>query len=127
MGAPQGRPSRKPIAPTATGRGMVRNPTEHEHRGWSRGALLRFVWTLVSAFFVESLVFALAALPAVAFFRWHTTWSIEPTYLTVDTIDADAVGRRIAPLALSAGVRLTEVAPLDDDLESVFRYLVEGR
>lgn len=53
--------------------------------------------------------------------------SIEPTYLTVDTIDADAVGRRLAPLALSAGIRLTEIAPLDDDLESVFRYLVEGR
>ena len=27
----------------------------------------------------------------------------------------------------SVGARLYEVAPLDDDLESVFRYLVEGR
>jgi ABC-2 type transport system ATP-binding protein len=53
--------------------------------------------------------------------------SIEPTHLTIDTIDADAVGRRLAPLALDVGVRVTEVAPLDDDLESVFRYLVEGR
>jgi len=53
--------------------------------------------------------------------------SIEPGHLTIDTNDADAVGRRIAPVARDAGVRLTEVAPLDDDLESVFRYLVEGR
>ena len=28
------------------------------------------------------------------------------------------------PLAVELGVRLTEVTPLDDDLESVFRYLV---
>ncbi len=53
--------------------------------------------------------------------------SIEPTQLTIDTIDADAFGRRLVPLAQDVGVRVTEVAPLDDDLESVFRYLVEGR
>jgi ABC-2 type transport system ATP-binding protein len=33
----------------------------------------------------------------------------------------------VAALSVELGVRLTEVAPLDDDLESVFRYLVEGR
>ena len=32
--------------------------------------------------------------------------------------------RWIAPAARHAGASLTEVAPLDDDLESVFRYLV---
>lgn len=53
--------------------------------------------------------------------------SIEPTQLTIDTTNADAFGRRLTPLALDAKVRLTEVSPLDDDLESVFRYLVEGR
>jgi ABC-2 type transport system ATP-binding protein len=53
--------------------------------------------------------------------------SIEADHLTVDTRDADAIGRRLAPLAVELGVRLTEVKPLDDDLESVFRYLVEGR
>jgi ABC-2 type transport system ATP-binding protein len=47
--------------------------------------------------------------------------------LLVDTADVDALGRRLAPLAVDLGVRLTEVRPLDDDLESVFRYLVEGR
>ena len=47
--------------------------------------------------------------------------------LLVDTLDVDALGRRLAPLAVELGVRLTEVNPLDDDLESVFRYLVERR
>lgn len=49
----------------------------HVHRRWSRGSQRRFVWTLASVFVVESVVFGLAALPAVAFFRWHTTWPIE--------------------------------------------------
>ena len=45
----------------------------------------------------------------------------------VDTLDVDTLGRRIAPLAVELGVRLIEVSPLDEDLESVFRYLVERR
>ncbi|MGA9275337.1 ABC transporter ATP-binding protein [Ilumatobacter sp.] len=45
----------------------------------------------------------------------------------VETSDVDALGRQLAPLAVALGVRLDEVRPLDDDLESVFRYLVEGR
>lgn len=47
--------------------------------------------------------------------------------LVVDTLDVDALGRRLAPLARELDVRLREVLPLDDDLESVFRYLVEPR
>jgi ABC-2 type transport system ATP-binding protein len=53
--------------------------------------------------------------------------SIDDRHVVVDTLDVDAFGRRIAGLSRDLGVRLTEVAPLDDDLESVFRYLVEGR
>ena len=53
--------------------------------------------------------------------------SLDATHVLADTLDADAVGRRLAPLARDLGVRLTEVTPLDDDLESVFRYLVEKR
>ncbi len=53
--------------------------------------------------------------------------SLDDHRLIVDTLDVDALGRRIAPLAVELGVRLIEVAPLDDDLESVFRYLVERR
>jgi len=53
--------------------------------------------------------------------------SLERDRLVVDTVDLDAFGRQVAPVAVELGVRLTEVEPLDDDLESVFRYLVEGR
>jgi ABC-2 type transport system ATP-binding protein len=52
---------------------------------------------------------------------------IDDDGLVVDTRDADAFGRRIAPVARECDVRLREVNPLDDDLESVFRYLVERR
>jgi ABC-2 type transport system ATP-binding protein len=53
--------------------------------------------------------------------------SLTGEQVVIDTVDIDAVGRQLAPLAVELGVRLTEVNPLDDDLESVFRYLVEGR
>jgi ABC-2 type transport system ATP-binding protein len=53
--------------------------------------------------------------------------SVDGHQVMVDTLDADAFGRTIARLAVELDVRLTEVHPLDDDLESVFRYLVEGR
>jgi ABC-2 type transport system ATP-binding protein len=53
--------------------------------------------------------------------------SIDDRNVMVDTLDVDAFGRQVAALCVELGVRLTEVAPLDDDLESVFRYLVEGR
>lgn len=53
--------------------------------------------------------------------------SIDHDNVLVETLDIDAFGRQIAALAVELGVRVTEVVPLDDDLESVFRYLVEGR
>ncbi|HSP27042.1 MAG TPA: ABC transporter ATP-binding protein [Ilumatobacteraceae bacterium] len=53
--------------------------------------------------------------------------SIDDRHVMIDTRDVDAFGRQVAALSVELGVRLTEVAPLDDDLESVFRYLVEGR
>lgn len=42
----------------------------------------------------------------------------------VDTTDAGALRQQVAPLARESGAHLFEVVPLDDDLESVFRYLV---
>ncbi len=51
----------------------------------------------------------------------------DETTLTVDTVDAATFGRAIAPLALDAQAEVTEIRPLDEDLESVFRYLVEHR
>lgn len=53
--------------------------------------------------------------------------SVGDRAIVLDTLDADSLGRRLAPLARELGVRLHEVKPLDDDLESVFRYLVERR
>jgi ABC-2 type transport system ATP-binding protein len=53
--------------------------------------------------------------------------SIDDRVVLVDTLDVDAFGRQLAAVSVELGVRVTEVAPLDDDLESVFRYLVEGR
>ncbi|MDG2262524.1 MAG: ABC transporter ATP-binding protein [Actinomycetota bacterium] len=45
----------------------------------------------------------------------------------VDSTDVDVFGRAVARVARDTGVRLRHVDPLDDDLESVFRYLVECR
>ena len=53
--------------------------------------------------------------------------SIGEDSLTIDTNDVDRFGRHIASVARDCGVRLREVEPTDDDLESVFRYLVERR
>jgi ABC-2 type transport system ATP-binding protein len=47
--------------------------------------------------------------------------------VVVDTHDVDRFGREIARVARDLGVRIREVEPTDDDLESVFRYLVERR
>jgi ABC-2 type transport system ATP-binding protein len=44
--------------------------------------------------------------------------------LLVDTDDVAAFRRAVAPRAKEVGARLHELVPLDDDLESVFRYLV---
>jgi ABC-2 type transport system ATP-binding protein len=45
--------------------------------------------------------------------------------LELDTRDARALARTIAPVARDRGVRLFEVQPLDADLEGVFRYVVQ--
>jgi ABC-2 type transport system ATP-binding protein len=45
----------------------------------------------------------------------------------LETSDIDAFGRAVAGLARAVGARLDEVTPLDDDLDSVFRYLLERR
>lgn len=44
---------------------------------------LRVAWCLVSAFFVESVVFGLAVLPAVAFWEWHFRWALSPSWLRI--------------------------------------------
>ena len=44
--------------------------------------------------------------------------------IVVDTIDVGAFRSSVAAIAKRSDARLLEVVPLDDDLESVFRYLV---
>jgi ABC-2 type transport system ATP-binding protein len=47
--------------------------------------------------------------------------------IVIDTWTVSPFRRRLPRLILELGVRLLELAPLDDDLESVFRYLVARR
>jgi ABC-2 type transport system ATP-binding protein len=47
--------------------------------------------------------------------------------IVIDTWTVSPFRRRLPRLTQEIGVRLFEVAPLDDDLESVFRYLVARR
>ncbi|MFV2038720.1 MAG: ABC transporter ATP-binding protein [Acidimicrobiales bacterium] len=49
---------------------------------------------------------------------------LEDDQVELDTDDARALAAAIAPLAKRESARLFEVRPLDEDLESVFRYLV---
>lgn len=44
--------------------------------------------------------------------------------VTIETTDVHAFRRRVLPIARQANAAVTEIRPLDDDLESVFRYLV---
>jgi ABC-2 type transport system ATP-binding protein len=52
---------------------------------------------------------------------------IDGDAMVVETRDADVLRRAIPAMARYREVSLREVTPLDDDLESVFRYLVERR
>jgi ABC-2 type transport system ATP-binding protein len=45
----------------------------------------------------------------------------------VEASDSGDLARRLPILAAEGGIRLTRVEPVDESLESVFRYLVEGR
>jgi ABC-2 type transport system ATP-binding protein len=45
--------------------------------------------------------------------------------LFLDTDDARGLARAIAPLARARGAQVLELRPVDEDLEDVFRYLVE--
>jgi ABC-2 type transport system ATP-binding protein len=47
-----------------------------------------------------------------------------PDTVVVDTTEVHAFRRQLAGLAHRAGLDLSEVQPLDEDLESVFRYVV---
>jgi ABC-2 type transport system ATP-binding protein len=49
---------------------------------------------------------------------------VGPAEVELETHDLGRLGRIVAPSARRLGASLDEVVPLDDDLESVFRYVV---
>jgi ABC-2 type transport system ATP-binding protein len=53
--------------------------------------------------------------------------SIDGDTIHVEASDAGDLARRLPIIAHESGIRLTRVEPVDESLESVFRYLVEGR
>ncbi len=69
----------------------------------------------------------LVALPGVVAVRLEETATAGGPGVVVDTVEAPVLRRQVAAAALAAGAVLTELRPLDDDLDSVFRYLVESR
>lgn len=66
----------------------------------------------------RSLASALVGQPHVTGIR------IAGSKIEIDTDDIAAFAQMIAPLSQQANARLFELEPLDDDLESVFKYLV---
>jgi ABC-2 type transport system ATP-binding protein len=52
---------------------------------------------------------------------------IDGATVHVETSDAGALARRLPGIALERSIGLDRVEPVDESLESVFRYLVEGR
>jgi hypothetical protein len=48
----------------------------------------------------------------------------EPDVLIIETAHADTFFARLTRLGLEDGFGIEEVRPLDDDLQSVFNYLV---
>ena len=53
--------------------------------------------------------------------------AIESDGVVIDTVDAPSFRREVARACASLKIGLHEILPLDDDLESVFRYLVSRR
>ena len=58
---------------------------------------------------------------------WVGGINVEEGSIHVRSLDAEQLGRALPGLAKALDVRMTRVDPEDESLESVFRYLVEGR
>jgi ABC-2 type transport system ATP-binding protein len=72
----------------------------------------------------RALATALLQGPGVLAVRLEPAVASRPGGFVVETTDAPAFRRAVAAAARSVDAALLEVAPLDDDLDSVFRYLV---
>lgn len=59
--------------------------------GTRRARAARVAWALATAFVVESVVVALAALPAVSFWAWHFRWRVGAPWLRVLVLAASFV------------------------------------
>ncbi len=58
---------------------------------------------------------------------WVGGINIEAASLHIRSLDAEQLGRALPGLAKNLDIRITRIDPEDESLESVFRYLVEGR
>jgi len=70
----------------------------------------------------RALAAGLVEMPAV-----HSVVIDDGGVVVVETTDMFTFGTELAPLAIRVGATLDELTPLNDDLESVFRFLVVGR
>ena len=70
----------------------------------------------------RALAGALVSLPGVVGVRL-----VDESTLTLDVNDVREFRVEVLRKALDVGARVSEIVPLDDDLESVFRYLVSRR
>ena len=52
---------------------------------------------------------------------------VESGQLRLETVDAPDLAYRLPSLAIERGVAIDRIEPVDESLESVFRYLVENR
>ncbi|MDH3755401.1 MAG: ABC transporter ATP-binding protein [Acidimicrobiia bacterium] len=56
-----------------------------------------------------------------------TSARLDGDLLQIETTNVGEFSRAVAPAAIAVDASIDELMPADDDLESVFRYLVEGR
>jgi ABC-2 type transport system ATP-binding protein len=73
---------------------------------------------------VREVATELISSPGVLAVRLEPPAGGRPGAVIVDTTDAPLFRRSVAKAAQRADATLLEVSPLDDDLDSVFRYLV---
>lgn len=52
---------------------------------------------------------------------------VDDSTVRIETEDAWGLARRLPAVAVDAGIQLNRIEPVDESLESVFRYLVENR
>ena len=109
------------------------------HKAWTPAQALRFAWTIVSVFVVESLIVGFAALPTVAFFDWLASLDISPSWLKVVIVSMSIIPAyvifAIALMALSATTMRVlgwrpptsgdfEIADLPPELCNWARYMI---